>query len=156
MLLGDLGEQRQRGKPDQESIRSGPGVLTKHGLERGALWGGQPVEAIQHRRAELMERAEGSSISDPTPVELATCQPATRSETYPSKALFPAPVSPRRNGSAPTGERVCEGRVKRLAVDLTSDETHGSPRDTEVELDEESGFSSLCQPAMSCWPPSMS
>ena len=59
LLLGDLGEQRQRGEPDQEPVRARAGAQAEHRRERVALRGGQPVEVIEHRRAELMEAAVG-------------------------------------------------------------------------------------------------
>ena len=59
LLLGDLGEQRQRGEPDQEPVGRRAGAPAEHRRERVALGDGQPVELIQHRSAELMEAAVG-------------------------------------------------------------------------------------------------
>lgn len=55
LFLGDLGEQRERGKPHQEPIGWGAEAQPEHRRERPALGDGQPLEAVQHRRAELME-----------------------------------------------------------------------------------------------------
>ena len=49
LLLGDLGEQRQRGEPHQEPVGRRTGAQSEHRRERLALRGGQPVEVIQHR-----------------------------------------------------------------------------------------------------------
>ena len=59
LLLGDLGEQRQRGQPDQEPVGRRAGAEPEHRGERIALRDGQAIESIQHRRAELMEPAVG-------------------------------------------------------------------------------------------------
>ncbi len=59
MLLGDLGEQRQRRESHQEPIRRGTGALAEHRREGFPLRDGQPVEVIEHRSAELVEAAVG-------------------------------------------------------------------------------------------------
>ena len=51
LLLGDLGEQRQRGQPHQEPVGRGAGAAAEHRRERVALRNGQPAELVQHRRA---------------------------------------------------------------------------------------------------------
>ena len=59
LLLGDLGEQRQRGQPDQEPVGRSPRAQSEHRGERIALRIGQAIDSIHHRRAELMEPAVG-------------------------------------------------------------------------------------------------
>jgi hypothetical protein len=55
LLLGDLGEQRQRGQPYQEPVGRGAGAAAEHRRERVALRTGQPAEPVQHRRAQLVQ-----------------------------------------------------------------------------------------------------
>ena len=57
LLLGDVGEQRQRGQSHQESLGRRACTKSEHGLERFPLRGWQPVETIQHAPTELMEAA---------------------------------------------------------------------------------------------------
>ena len=59
LLVGDLGEQRQRGQPDQEPVGRGVGAAAEHRRERVALRSGQPAEVVQHGRAELVEAGVG-------------------------------------------------------------------------------------------------
>ena len=47
------------GEPDQEPVRRGPGARPEHRRERVALRAGQPIEMIEHRRAELVQPAVG-------------------------------------------------------------------------------------------------
>ena len=115
LLLGDLGEQRQRGEPDQEPVRRRAGAQAEHRRERVALRGGQPVEVIQHRGAELMQAAVGAAPSPtrrPPPSRrasrrpVATGGPAARSCRRPPRPrstttpLRPASASVRSRSSA--------------------------------------------------------
>ena len=59
LLLGDLGEQRQRREPDQEAVGCRRRAQPEHRRERVALRAGQPLEVLQHRRAELVQPAVG-------------------------------------------------------------------------------------------------
>ena len=59
LLLGDLGEQCQRGQPDQKPVGRRTGASAEHRRKRVALRDGQPVEVVQHGSAELMEAAVG-------------------------------------------------------------------------------------------------
>ena len=59
LLLGDLGEQRQRCQADQEAVGRGARAQPEHRRQRIALRTGQPVEVIEHRHAELMQPAVG-------------------------------------------------------------------------------------------------
>ena len=58
-LLGHLGEQAQDGQGDEEAIRRRPGTDAERGPQRIALRNRETLEAIQHRRAQLMQPGEG-------------------------------------------------------------------------------------------------
>ena len=58
LSFGGIGEQRERGQSNEEPVRWQAGAYSEHGGERIALRDGQPLEQIQHRRAELVETAE--------------------------------------------------------------------------------------------------
>ena len=58
-LLGHLREQAQHRQPDEEPIWSGAGAQPEHDLERLALRSRKPLEAIEHRSAQLMQAREG-------------------------------------------------------------------------------------------------
>ena len=59
LLLGDVGEQRQRGQADQEPVGRSAGAEAEHRRERVALRGGKRLEVLEHRRAELVQAAVG-------------------------------------------------------------------------------------------------
>ena len=59
LLLGNFGEQCQRGQPHQESVGRGSGAQSEYPGQRVTLGDGQRVEVIQQRRAQLVEPAEG-------------------------------------------------------------------------------------------------
>ena len=126
LLLGDLGEQRQRGQPDQEPVGRGTDAQSEHGCECVALRDGQPLEVTQHGRAELMEAAVGQFHLrlDPdgrheTPVGDPVGQVAQQ------RALADACLPPQDGDTAPTGERVGEKPVERLALGSASEECWG-------------------------------
>src|SRR5512133_3312955 len=59
LLLGDLGEQRQRRESHQEPVRRGTGAPAEHRRQGLPLGDRQPVEVIQYWPAELVEAAIG-------------------------------------------------------------------------------------------------
>jgi hypothetical protein len=59
LLLGGLGEQRERGQPDQEPVGRSAGAAAEHRGERVALRDGQPAKMVQHGRTELVEAGIG-------------------------------------------------------------------------------------------------
>ena len=80
-------QQAEHGKPDQEPVRGVPGARPKATLSASRCGCGKRVELVEHRRAELMQAAKGSSISASTPAIWATRKPdacARRSATAPS------------------------------------------------------------------------
>ena len=95
----------------------------KHGRERVPLWGGQPVEVIEHRYAQLMETAYGSSISDSTPHRVRDA-PAGDSmgQVTQQLALADARVSAQNRDAACAGHHVGQKTVKRFALATASEE----------------------------------
>ena len=59
LLLGHVGEQGQGREGDEEPIRRRPGADAERGLQRIALRHREALEAIQHRREQLMQPGEG-------------------------------------------------------------------------------------------------
>ena len=128
LLLGDLGEQRQRGEPDQEPVGRRAGTAAEHGRERVTLGDGQPVEVIQHGSAELMEAAVGqlhlrldADGSRDAPADDTVGQVAQQ------RALAHARLSPQHRDATLTGERAGQEAVERLTFGTTSDEPHPRP-----------------------------
>ena len=106
--------------PTRNRSGAGPAALAEHRRERFPLRGGQPVEVIQHRPAELMEAAVGQlhlrlNTNGPRDVPagdpLGQSNPAARSCQRPPRPA--ATVT-----SAPTGERVGQEPVECLALAL--------------------------------------
>ena len=58
-LLGSLRQQAQNGQPDHEPVRRRAGAQPENDFERLALWAREPLEAIECRRAQLMQAGEG-------------------------------------------------------------------------------------------------
>jgi hypothetical protein len=59
VLLGRIGQQVEHGQTDDETVRRKSAAEAKSGPQRGALRSRESVEAIQHRRAQLMYPGEG-------------------------------------------------------------------------------------------------
>ena len=127
LLLGDLGQQRQGGEPDHEPVGRGAGAPAEHGRERVALRGGEPVEVIEHGGAELVEAAVGQldlrlDADGPrnAPAADAVGQVAQQ------RALAHARLPAQDDDPAPTGERIGQELVERLALGATSEEPRGA------------------------------
>ena len=140
LLLGDLGEQRQRGEPHQEPVRRGTGALAEHRRERFPLRDGQPVEVIQHRSAELMQAAVGQlhlRLDADGPRDVPAGRPAPTDSQQ--RALADARLTPQDDDSTLTGERIGQEPVKRFALASTSE------RASKVEPDPGSSAASRRQ-----------
>ncbi len=128
LLLGDLGDQRQRGQPHQEPVGRSAGVAAEHGRERVALRDGQPVEVVQHGRAELVEAGIGqlhlrfdADCSRDVPAGDPVGQVAEQ------RALAHARLAPQDDDPAPAGERVGQEPVEHLTLASASEELWGRP-----------------------------
>ena len=126
VLLGDLGEQRQRGQPDQEPVGRGAGAAAEHRREGVALRNGQPAELVQHRRTQLVQagisqlhlRLDADGPRD-MPVGDAVGQVTQQ------RALAHARLAPQYGDPALAGERIGQEPVERLALAATSEELAG-------------------------------
>ena len=58
-LRRHLRQQAEHGQAHQEPVRRRAGAEAERGPQRLALWHGQMIEPIQHRRAQLMQPGEG-------------------------------------------------------------------------------------------------
>ena len=58
LLIGGLGQQAEHGQPDEEAVGGGGGAETEGGGEGVTLGRGEPVEVVEHRRAQLVEPGE--------------------------------------------------------------------------------------------------
>ena len=113
LLLGDLGEQRQRGQPDQEPVGCGPALRPNTVASASRCGTGSRSRSIEHRRAELMQPAVG---------ELHLGLDADRPRDVPAGdavgqvaqqgALADARLAPQDDDAAPTGE-TCRPRAGR-------------------------------------------
>jgi hypothetical protein len=96
--VGDLHLRRTAAREPQdppESVRGMPVDQTERHTDRFALWRRQAIDSVKHGPAELLQSANGSSISDCTPTARATRQSRARSTRYSRSAVFPKPASPR-------------------------------------------------------------
>ena len=60
LLVGGVGQHRERGEPDEERVGRRTGGHAQCGGERVALWGGQPVQVLVDQwRQQLMQAAVG-------------------------------------------------------------------------------------------------
>ena len=128
LLLGDLGEQRQRGEPHQEPVGWRTGAPAEDCRERVALRHGQPVEVVEHVRAELMEAAVGElhlGLDPDGPRDVPAGDPV--GHVAQQRALAHARLSAQDDDSAPTGERVGQEPVECLTFSTTSEEPHRRP-----------------------------
>ena len=108
LLLGHLGQQAQHGQPDEEAIRRAARRPRPNAVRSASRCGtGRPLEAIQHRRAQLMQRRRTRA---PSPTARRRRAPPGNSGAcsarYSSSAVLPTPGSPRttsaRLSPAPT------------------------------------------------------
>ena len=94
-VFRNVREQTQDRQADEEPIRRVAVAQTERGAKRIALRAGKALEAIQERRAQLLQPAYASSISDSTPAARAMPHPDACCARYSSNALLPTPASPR-------------------------------------------------------------
>ena len=85
LLLGDLGEQRQRGQPDQEPVGRGASAAAEHRRERVALRGGQPV-----RGGPAWARRAGAGRRRPAPSPTRRRRLSRRASRRPGRTGSPA------------------------------------------------------------------
>ena len=126
LLLGDLGEQRERGQPDQEPVGRGAGAAAEHRRERVALRGGQPAKVVQHGRAELVQAGIGQlhlRLNASGSRDVPAGDPA--GQVAQQRALAHARLAPQDGDPAPAGERVGQEPVERLALAAASEELRG-------------------------------
>ena len=106
-LLGRLRQQAQHRQPDQKPIRRVPRTQPERHAERLPLRTGKPVQAIEHRRAQLLQRRERElHLRLARPTARATRNPDAASIAYSSSAVLPTPGSPRT-----TSTRLCPART---------------------------------------------
>jgi hypothetical protein len=58
LLRGHVGQQAEDSQADQKPVGSRPGTDAERGAQRGALRTRQMIQAIEHRRAQLMHGRE--------------------------------------------------------------------------------------------------
>ena len=127
LLLGDLGEQRQRGEPDQE--RSGAGRRSDRRpspARRAAGRAGGRGDPASARRA-------GGGRCRPAPSPTRRRRPSRRASrrhariVVQQRALARAGFAAKDDDSAPTGARVGQDPVKYLALSTTPRSLIGRP-----------------------------
>jgi hypothetical protein len=126
LLLGDLGDQRQRGQPHQEPVRRGAGAAAEHRRQRVALRDGQPAEVVQHRRAELVQAGVGQlhlRFDADGSGDVPAGDPA--GQVAQQRALAHARLAPQDGDPAPAGEHVGHKPVEHLALAAAPEELRG-------------------------------
>ena len=123
LLLGGLGDQRQRGQPHQEPVRRSAGAAAEHRRERVALRSGQPAEVVQHGRAELVQAGVGQlhlRFDAGGSGDVPAGDPA--GQVAQQRALAHARLAPQDSDPAPAGERVGHEPVERPTLAAASEE----------------------------------
>ena len=130
-LLGHVGEQAQDGQADEEEIRRRPGTDAERRPQRIALRNRQTLEAIEHRRQQLMQPGERElhlrldtggtrHAAIPTPARPRT--PAAPSCPRPARhARTSTRLSPARTASISRSSTSHSTRRPRSSVDASSD-----------------------------------
>ena len=115
--IGSLGQQGQRGEPDQESIRGRPGLMPEHCRQRAALRCREPIEVIQHRRTQLVQPAV-RELHFQLDADRGRDAPAgtTLRHEVEQGALAAARLAAKDDDATPTGVRVGQDRVEELAL----------------------------------------
>ncbi len=124
-LVGDLGEQGQRRQSDHEPIGRLPCAPSEQRRQRFPLRVGQPVEAVEHRGAELVKAAvrqldlgfNTARAGDVPSVQLL-------GHVAEQGALADPRVAAEHHHAALPGTRVGHGLIKCLALHATSQEPH--------------------------------
>jgi len=128
LLVGDQGEQCQGAEPHQEPIRRRPGRLAEYRRERVALRGGHLLEAVQQRRAELMNAAVGHlHLGLGTDGGRDTPAGDTVGHVAHQRALAHAGLPAQNGDPTSTGENVGQEPVECLAFGPPSEEVHRRP-----------------------------
>jgi hypothetical protein len=128
LLVGDQCEQCQGAQPHQEAIRRRPGRLAEYRRERLALRGGHLLEAVQQRRAELMEAAVGQlHLGLDTDGGRDTPAGNTVGQIAQEGALADAGLPAQNGDPTSTGENVGQEPVDCLAFGPPSEEVHRRP-----------------------------
>src|SRR5262249_3081434 len=127
-LIRDLGQQGQGCKADEETVGRIARPQAEDRPESLALRDWQPVEVIQHRRADLMKAAVGEfrlRFDSDRSREAPPVSPL--SQIAQECALASASLSAKHDDSASTVERVGERRVEKLTLSTSSKQPHRLP-----------------------------
>jgi hypothetical protein len=129
LLLGDLSEQGQRGQPHQEPVGRSAGAAAEHRRERVALRTRQPVEVVQHGRAELVESGVGQ-LHLRLDADGSRNMPASdlAGQVAQQRTLARPSLAPQDDDPAPAGEHVAHQPVERLTLAAASEELRGQAR----------------------------
>ena len=127
-VVRDLGKQRQRGQPNQETVGRLARQQAKDCPERITLRGRQLIGVIQHRRAELVQSAVRELHLRLHP-DRGRDPPACGAlgDEVQQCALAGTCVAAKHDNSAPTSERVGQRSVKKLALGTPSKQLQPSP-----------------------------
>jgi hypothetical protein len=126
LLLGDLGEQREGGQPDQEPVGGRADAPAEYRGEGVALGDGQPVEVVQHGRTQLVEAGVGQfhlRLHAHGPGDLPAVDPV--GQVVQQGAFAYARLAAEDDDSARTGERVGQESVERRTLAVASEELRG-------------------------------
>ena len=125
LVLRHIGEQGQRGEPDQERVGGRAFAQSEDRLERGALRDGQPLKVIEHRHAELMQAAVGELHLGLNARRLgdAGARRLRALAQVAEERVLPTPASPRRTSDqAGASKHIGQEPVERLTLNLTTQE----------------------------------
>ena len=116
VLLGGVGQQAQGGQADQEAVRRRPGTQAERGRQRLALGTREPLQAVQHRRQQLVHPGVGELH-----LRLDTCgmrHPAARrllDQVVQQRRLAHARLPAHHQGPALTGASSIQELVEHAA-----------------------------------------
>ena len=121
--FGNVGEEREDGKPDEEPIRDRAKPQSKRRGQCLALWTRQTFELIEERRAELVEPGEGQfhlRLHPGRAHDSTTC--GVPKDVVEQGALADAGRASHRDGGARAGSCVCDQPIQPGAFLPPSDE----------------------------------
>jgi hypothetical protein len=93
-FLGHLGQQAQGGQADQEPVRCRARTEAERGPQRVTLRRRQTLQAVQHRRAQMVQHGERQFHLRLDAPARATRQPEACPARYSKSAVLPTPGSP--------------------------------------------------------------
>jgi hypothetical protein len=117
------GEQVERGQSDQESLRCCAGAETERRAKGLALRDRKALDAIQHRRAQLLQRGEGQLDLRLHADGPSDTKPGGRADgVVDERRLADARLAAHHQHAAATAARVAQQSIQHITFATTADQ----------------------------------